>query len=203
MVYWRSDWSLFWPEYDAYPERTYAHVLKHLPDVDMTIEACADRRTCIQAGGHVGLWPIKLASSFRRVVSFEPEPALFEAMRRNTKPIASIEIHRAALGSETGRAMMVPHIKAGSWAIDRNGSFEVPVQTIDALGVADCDCIVLDVEGYEVDALRGARETIERCRPAIHVEQLRQHIMASDQYLRSIGYAERGRAGNDALYLPA
>lgn len=202
MIHWRQEWALFWPDYDAYPERTYAHVLAHLPDVDMTI-AAARKGTCVQAGGHVGLWPLKLAKSFERVLSFEPEPALFETLRRNTKDVANITAHMSALGATAGRAKMRPHIKAGSWSIEADGSFDVAVQTIDDLGITDCDCIVLDVEGYEVEALKGAEQTIQRCKPAIHVEQLRAHREGSDRYLRSIGYVERGRAGNDALYLPA
>jgi FkbM family methyltransferase len=167
----------------------------------MTI-AAARHGVCVQAGGHVGLWPLKLAQSFERVLSFEPEPALFESLRLNTKD-SNIEVHRAALGSTQGRARMRPHIKAGSWSIEPDGSFDVPVEMIDGLGLISCDCIVLDVEGYEVEALKGARQTIERCRPAIHVEQLRAHKKCSESFLRSIGYVERGRAGNDALYLPA
>lgn len=169
----------------------------------MTIEACASKRTCIQAGGHVGIWPAKLAGRFERVISFEPEPALFECLRRNTKDVPNIDVARTALGAAMGHARMRPHIKAGSWAIDPEGSFDVTVQTIDGLGITECDCIVLDVEGYEVEALKGASKTIEQCSPAIHVEQLRQHRDKCDKYLRSIGYTERSRAGNDALYLPA
>lgn len=202
MIHWRQEWGLFWPDYDAYPERTYAHVLKHLPDVDMTI-AASRKRTCVQAGGHVGIWPLKLAESFERVVSFEPEPALFESLRRNTKDVVNITAQRVALGAAAGRAKMRPHIKAGSWSIGPDGSYEVQVETIDSFGLTDCDCIVLDVEGYEVEALKGARQTIDQCKPVIHLEQLRAHRQESDRYLRSIGYVEHGRAGNDALYLPA
>jgi hypothetical protein len=44
------------------------------------------------------------------------------------------------------------------------------MQRIDDLGLDDCGLIYLDVEGYESKVIRGAVETIERCKPAIGVE---------------------------------
>lgn len=206
MIHWRKRWGLHWPNYDAAPERTYVYVRKHLGDVDMTIAACEHRRVCIQAGGHVGLWPLKLAEYFDQVLTFEPDPALFECLRRNTASAHNIACFPFALGPSCGYTRMRPHAKAGSWTVDPvHGSVEVEVVALDwwlpANGWKHCDAVVLDIEGFEVEALKGAAGLIEAHSPAIHVEELGPHRAASAAHMESIGYVERARAGRDALYM--
>lgn len=198
---------MFWPDYDAAPERTHKYVLKHLPDVDMTVAAAAHHGLCIQAGGHVGLWPLNLAESFDRVLTYEPDPALFECLEKNTAARRNIIARPFGLGAAAGVATMRPDKKAGSWAIDPAGTVAVELVTIDSelavLNWPRCDAIVLDIEGYEIEALKGAAETIERFKPVIHVEELGPFHSRSAAFMKSIGYVERGRAGRDGLYVHA
>lgn len=207
MIHWRKEWRLFWPDYDAAPERTHRYVLKHLPDVDMTVAAAPHHGLCIQAGGHVGLWPLNLAESFDRVLTFEPDPALFECLKRNTAKATNIVAKSSALGAAPGAANLRTDKKAGSWAIDPAGTVPVAMTTIDAeleaLGWPRCDAIVLDIEGHEVEALKGAAETLRRFSPVLHVEELGPFRMRSAAFMKSIGYVERARAGRDGLYVHA
>lgn len=204
MIHWRKAWGMFWPDYDAAPERTHAYVLKHLVDVEMTIQAARRRRVCIQAGGHVGFWPLKLAEHFDLVLTFEPDPALFACLVKNTAKARNVRCFPQALGPYFATTRMQPHHKAGSWAIDPlRGSVEVQMVTLDGMlaGAGEpCDALVLDIEGFEVDALKGAADTIAAHRPVIHVEELGSHRAASAAHMKSIGYQETARAGRDALY---
>lgn len=203
-IHYREAWGLWWPDYDAAPERTYAYVQKHLGDVDMTIAATPARRVCIQAGGHVGLWPLKLAQHFDHVLTFEPDPDLFRCLFLNCAQAPNIICSQAALGAARGHLKMLPHSKAGSWSINPHGTHLVNVETIDAVlahaRLEHCDALVLDIEGHEVAALKGAEQTIAAHRPVVHVEELRAHRQASARHMRSIGYTESQRAGHDALY---
>jgi FkbM family methyltransferase len=189
------------------PERTHAYVLRHLADVDMTVAAAARHGLCIQAGGHVGLWPRALAEKFDTVLTYEPDPALFECLKKNTAAWANVTASSSALGASRNYVGMRPDKKAGSWAIDPAGTVTVGMVSIDeelaARGWPRCDAIVLDIEGYEVEALKGAAETLERFKPVVHVEELGRHRAASALYMKSIGYHERARAGRDALYVHA
>jgi FkbM family methyltransferase len=205
VIHWRKEWRLFWPDYDAAPERTHAYVLKHLGDMRMTVAAAAGRGLAIQAGGHVGIWPRELAREFDRVLTFEPDPALFNCLLRNVANFQNIEVSRCALGAKPRRAFMRSDKKAGSWSINADGEVAVDMVTIDGelewRGWPRVDAILLDIEGYEVEALKGAAGAIERFRPVIHVEELGRHRAASAEYMKSIGYEERARAGRDALYV--
>tara|TARA_B100000902_G_scaffold331216_1_gene328543 strand:+ start:425 stop:1471 length:1047 start_codon:yes stop_codon:yes gene_type:complete len=46
----------------------------------------------------------------------------------------------------------------------------VPARTIDSYNFEDVDAIKIDVEGSELLVIKGAKETIDRCRPSVQVE---------------------------------
>jgi FkbM family methyltransferase len=47
---------------------------------------------------------------------------------------------------------------------------QVPARTIDSYNFDDVDAIKIDVEGSELFVIEGAKDTIDRCRPAVQVE---------------------------------
>lgn len=202
---------MWWPDYDRWPERTYAYVRAHLGDMQMTIDACRDRKIVIQAGGHVGLWPLALAEHFAEVWTFEPDQPLYDCLVRNIGGrMLGISVSPLALGDHVGKVSLTRTEKAGSASIGTHGVM-VRITTIDQVvrqaeqirqAPVSVSAIVLDIEGGEVAALRGAAKTIERHRPVIHVEQLKGERTASHEYLQSIGYRRAATAGRDALYLP-
>jgi FkbM family methyltransferase len=193
--------GLWWPAYEP-TGRSYEALKRRAPDYMAAVRRCGDFRTCVQAGGHVGLWPRNLAQYFKRVVTFEPDRACYEALLRNIEGATGIEAHNVALGTARGELPFRVHRNSGSASIDPRGDYVVPVTTIDALGLSDCGLICLDIEGSEQAALRGARETIAKFRPPIYVEQLEGYRAALDAFIVDLGYKLDARAGKDALYLP-
>lgn len=205
MITFRADFGdgWWWPNYDHKPEKCYSLVSRQLSDADVAASHAKHKRVCVQAGGHAGLWPLRLAKSFDHVYTFEPEPALFECLRRNVygKDVAhKIHAVEAALGRRSCDVFMRPSVSAGSWRVDNAGTFKVKQVTIDGLELAQCDCILLDIEGYEVEALLGAVRTITRFSPMIYVEELPRSKNAIQDHLRGLGYLAVARAHNDVVY---
>jgi FkbM family methyltransferase len=154
-----------WPDNDV---KCRAVVFEWAADLKQVYPHCRGLRTTIQAGGNMGVWPWLLAQRFARVITFEPEPDCLRCLRANLAG-TGIEIHGAALGEAPSRGDMI-YVPANMGAQFVQPGDAFPIVTIDSLGVQDCDLIYLDIEGFEMKALRGADATIRASKPVIVVE---------------------------------
>ncbi len=126
----------------------------------------------VDVGAHVGSWAVTYAAAGKSVIAFEPNPVIHPLLRR-ALPAA----RRIALGDRDGVARLsAQSADGGTGSIVREfgagRDYSVRLLTLDdcispATQVA---AIKIDVEGAEVDVLRGARQTIARCHPLIFFE---------------------------------
>lgn len=179
--------------------------------LDVVIRHTPGRRVALQAGGHLGIWPAKLAEWFAEVVSFEPVPELYQVCREaiRTRRVTMMPV---ALSSIDGRVpLRCPTEKrySGSSMVDPNG-YPVPAITIDSLPLSlttRVDAIVLDIEGHEIEALKGASKTIAYSRPTIVIEENAKSVRvrgdkASMEYMQSIDYRRAAVFRNDWIFVP-
>lgn len=117
-----------------------------------------------------------------KVFAFEPRCATAEVLSENIKlaPQKNIFLQRCALGAETrsmtissldlsrsdnfGAAPLVPMNDQ-----EKNGD-TINIVPLDALILGRVDFLKIDVEGMEVDVLKGARETVKKYQPIIFAE---------------------------------
>ena len=133
------------------------------------------KKTVVQAGGNVGLFPIHLAEHFENVITFEPITETHDAFILNLveRPhIKNIKLHRLGLGAQEGTAEKVTRYPKnwGANQIKASDTGDIKVIALDSLELEDVNLLWLDVEGSEIDALIGARKTIEKCKPVIVLE---------------------------------
>jgi len=142
-------------------------------------------QTAIDVGANLGYFTAVLAQCVGpagRVWSFEPVPETFELLTLCTSlnDYAHVTPIRAALGVADGSIEITydrRHSGIATMHPDQPGGDTQPVQlrtldTMIASGEVDRlpDLIKVDVEGHELDVLRGARQTIAEASPAIVFE---------------------------------
>ena len=137
--------------------------------------------TALDVGANVGAYSLLLGQwvgSSGAVFAFEPAPAARDGLQRHVHLNALDGVVRAvpvAVGAARSKARFVVEPTAGEGRLatardSRDGgsaTIEVPVTTIDEFCAREKltpDFIKIDVEGAELDVLRGARETIHRTR---------------------------------------
>jgi FkbM family methyltransferase len=182
--------------------------LYDLPVSEMLARLIRPGDTVIDVGANVGyttLLASVAAGPGGRVISFEPHPDLFAILERNTAAgreqfhIAETVLHRAALGETAGTAELVvpPQFEKndGVARIDPHGTpgpdrISVSMETIDeVLGDGTADVLKIDVEGFELQVLRGAARAL--------VSRRIRHIVFEDydikhsevvRYLEGLGF---------------
>ncbi len=130
-----------------------------------------------------------------QVLAFEPNFAAFECLHHNVQWMP-VTCHHAGLSDATSTAAIATDINAGaSHLTDGKGC---ALLALDSLNLQRLDFFKLDVEGFEVRALRGAKDTIHRCRPVMLIEVnesalSRQGVDAYDIFaeLDGLGYTWR------------
>ena len=173
----------------SYQLHTLAAFVDHVP-LDR-------RRLVLDVGGNVGLWSMHFSRVFDRVVAYEPIPVNQDCFMRNTiehptRPTPNVELRRVALGAEVGEVTLEcePHVTSGTHVAPQDASkmkegammFTSPLTTIDAERYDFVDAIKIDVEGFEYPVIKGAEETIRRCKPIICIEQKPWSIFEWGQY---------------------
>jgi FkbM family methyltransferase len=161
--------NYFWPDADDRTARAVMQAVQRLPSY---LNHAQRFRTCIQAGGNVGVYAQWLARRFQTVITCEPDPENWACLQRNVVA-PNVVAHHAAIGDAAGivETYRPPHEKTNFGAtMVRPAAMGVPVKVIDAMQLGSLDFLMLDVEGYELHSLKGAAQTIERCRPVIAVE---------------------------------
>lgn len=161
-------------------------------------------RVAVDVGAHVGLWSRVMSVDFNHVYAFEPVPEHQECWDLNMHDHTNATLHRVALGNEEKTAVMTskPGSSCETW-VDEAGD-EVAIKKLDGFNLTDVDFLKIDCEGYELFVLQGGRETIERCRPVICVEQKPGHAGRYDlndteavDYLLTLGATLHGELAGD------
>ncbi|AGR47641.2 putative methyltransferase [Sinorhizobium phage phiM12] len=170
------------------------------------VESIKNRRTVIQAGGNLGLYVCFLSKRFENVITFEPDPDNFAILVKNVEyhGLKNVIAINSALGEETRSAKMRkgPRENVGMHQIDESG--DIPVEMIalnDLTTVANLDFLWLDIEQYELPALRGAAKLLEQHKPVVMVENANNAIAL---FLYGLGYRESRTSKMDTIFeIPA
>ena len=126
-------------------------------------------RTSIDCGGHKGMWSVHWTKLVKNIEAFEPNPEILPIFKKRTAGMDNITLHEVALGDKPGKVSMQYETHPGTFHVkDNTGTIEM--RTLDSYNFTDVDIIKIDVEGYEVPLLHGAKQTILSNRPWIQIE---------------------------------
>lgn len=174
----RMERGLLWPELDVGAAKV---LFDQVAGLERVYQHCRKFDVAVQAGGNCGLWPRELGKKFATVYTFEPDPVNFRCLCANA-PGENVLKFNAAVGCRHECVEMLRRPEnVGAHRISGKG--QIPTLRIDDLKLSSCDLIYLDIEGYELQALMGASETIGVHEPVVVIEDKG----CSEQYGVAVG----------------
>lgn len=153
----------------------------------------------IDVGANAGFYTYALSRRFKRVYAFEINEGI-------TGPIAqynpgNIELIHCGLSSSDGTARFYIPVTGGiaqaGWAslyrdnlpgAEKLIERDVRVAPLDDFKISGVDFIKIDVEGHEIEVLKGAAATIEASRPIVLIELKKQHVKTVNDWFRNLDY---------------
>ena len=92
-----------------------------------------------------------------QAVAIEPDPMHYECLVKNLP--SDVQTHQCAIGNESKFVSLSDDNFTQARRVMGEG--KIPMVTIDSLNIKEVDLIKIDVEGYEMEVLRGAVDTLE------------------------------------------
>ena len=178
-------------------------ILEHIKEGDVVVDAGAF------IGDHTIAYLEKVGSS-GTVMAFEPNPAAFQCLVHNCP---SVYAFNYGLCSHGGEAFLETCENVGASSIGASGE-AIKLMCLDELMLERLDFIKLDVEGYELKALKGGERLIDAYRPIMWIEMNegaleKQGASAREIFTFLLGYGyeiksypENGGPQYDILCLP-
>jgi FkbM family methyltransferase len=154
----------------------------------------------VEAGANIGSHTIplaKLVGTAGMVYAFEPQRIVFQTLCANValNSLTNVECRNAAIGAQLGE-IVVPWVHP-----DRENNFgglglgdyqhgeTRDVVTVDSLNLNSCRLLKIDVEGMELEVLKGSAQTIDQVRPFMYIENDRQDRSRElIEHVLSLGY---------------
>lgn len=156
---------------------------------------------CIDIGANIGNHSVFFARHFDLVKSFEPNPRVFKLLDANSMLCDNIEIHNFGLSNHEQTLTAFYHsgnVGGASVSIDlgNENSVKFKLKRLDDVLTEGekkkVSMIKIDVEGHELEALEGAKDTLNTADPLVIFEVLPSEIAngtsAAKQYLEEQGY---------------
>ncbi|MDF3027780.1 MAG: methyltransferase FkbM family [Fluviicola sp.] len=129
------------------------------------------------------------------IYAFEPYPQTFDKFESNinlNNKITGVRAYNLGLGDQKGTLQMAKHSPSNSGATrmtaDTQNSVSVSVTSLDEFvseqKIPRIDFIKIDVEGYELQVLKGAMQSIRQFRPALVFEYSVENMLAQGGNIR-------------------
>lgn len=159
----------------------------------------------IDIGANEGIFSYRLSKLYNKVIAFEPNVSISGHLLEYAKK-SNVEFHGIGLSDSSGVSILHIPIKDGralhGWSsLHRDNLAEahshielsINLKTLDSFEYENIAFIKIDVEGHELALIKGAVNTLNRCKPVLLIEVKEVNLKAIDQMLQNLGFKRSDR----------
>lgn len=179
------------------------HIEDELRKILIIVDSLPAECCVVDAGANIGLLSIPIAGSIKSrggiVHAFEAQRMMFYALcgAAALNDLDNLHAHHAGVGAAPGRVLVATldysqpqdfGMLSLTEQLDGRPSENVPLIALDALNFPRLDFLKVDVEGMEIDVLKGAHALIARERPWCWIEYWKTGIEQIRAQFTHLGY---------------
>jgi FkbM family methyltransferase len=192
---------------DNFPYNSYQQ-----NSIDIAIKQTKKFNQVLDIGANVGLHAVRFSQHFDEVVAFEPTSYNFECLKNNCSKFSNITIKKCGLGDiEEQLTISIPYNSknCGEFSLvdfknyqDRLINEQVDIKKLDSFNLSP-NLIKIDTQGYEINVLSGAKETIFQHKPVVLAEcENKKEFNKVNDLLSYMGYIFFNSEKKDKIWIP-
>ena len=191
----------FWVLYGQHTKPTYLEDAGNGQQAqrDAALQYIKQWRVCLDIGSNIGQWTRPLSKKFESVVCFEPNPNFRECFEKNIQE-KNVLLWPYGLSDKEHKAKQ----DFNSTVLQQEDG-DIDCRTLDSFGLTNVDFVKIDVDGFEIPLLNGARETLSKNDPVINIEMKRDKrtdiVVKCESILKDLGYKFQKRTKSDEVWL--
>ena len=117
-------------------------------------------KTVLDIGAWCGTWSLAMQKYAENIFCYEPDKTHFACLEKNLEPFNNVSLYNCAIGNEEGFVKLTEETATQNTRVIQEKG-DTKICTIDSLNLDNVDLIKIDVEGFEMEVLKGATETIK------------------------------------------
>lgn len=118
--------------------------------------------TVLDIGAWCGTWSAEFSPYCEKIYAIEPDRTHFECLLKNLSSFDNIELLDYAVGDKETTVSLTNDDFTQARRIYSIGN--ILMKTVDSFQFKNVDLIKIDVEGFEMNVLRGAKDTLKKCK---------------------------------------
>ncbi|MDC3263424.1 FkbM family methyltransferase [Pelagibacterales bacterium] len=158
--------------------RCYKYAKYRSPELSLISNLVKNNQNSIDIGANLGLFTFFMSRASKHVFAFEPNPYPLENLKGLVD--SNVTVLPIALGNNDGPVeIKIPHHRKGwssngaslaSKEINDGKIINIQCRKLDSLNIENIGLIKIDVEGFEIEVIRGAKDTILKNKPVMIIE---------------------------------
>ena len=161
----------------------------------------------VDIGAWCGTWTLSMQQYAKNIHCYEPNNLHYGCLARNITPCSHVESYNQAVGNEDGFVKLTEESATQNTRVLLEKG-ETKINKLDSLGYKDVDFIKIDVEGLEMEVLKGAErmlENVEYLMIELNGNSERYGSSKKDikEHLKSLGFKILIKSWPDIVYTKA
>jgi FkbM family methyltransferase len=190
--------------------KVFPNVLYQQESIDIAYSKIKNFNVALDIGGNIGYHSVRFSTAFNQVHTFEPVTNNFLCLEKNCEIFKNIKLYKLGVGDKNlsiDISLPKNNLNCGAYSfVDFQNSDELLIQetvnviTLDSYNFSP-SLIKIDTQGYELNVLKGAEQTLKIHKPVIIAEcENKKLFNGVNGYLEPLGYKLAGSSRKDKIW---